>query len=60
MVKGWRMNYKQTPIYLCFFTKEWNKQTQKEGSIAGHEFGKLNDRCFALFNADDGFLPAQE
>jgi hypothetical protein len=36
------MNYKQRPIYLCSFSKEWNKHIQKEGSIAGHEFGKLN------------------
>ncbi|MFC1527118.1 hypothetical protein ACFL5D_00035 [Candidatus Neomarinimicrobiota bacterium] len=38
------MNYKQIPIYLCSFSKEWNKRTQKEGSIAGHEFGKLNGK----------------
>jgi len=38
------MNYKQMPIYLCYFTEEWNKHVQKEGSIAGHKFGKLNER----------------
>jgi len=32
------------PIYLCSFSKEWNKHIQKEGSTAGHEFGKLNGK----------------
>ena len=38
------MNYKQTPIYLCSFTKKWNKYIQKEGSFSGHEFGKWNSK----------------
>ena len=38
------MNYKQIPIYLCSFTKEWNKYIQKEGLLASHEFGKLNEK----------------
>ena len=38
------MNYKQIPIYLCSFTKEWNKHIQKEGLIDGHEFGKMDGK----------------
>ncbi|MFC1536053.1 hypothetical protein ACFL4H_01645 [Candidatus Neomarinimicrobiota bacterium] len=38
------MNFKKMSIYLCSFTKEWNKHIQKEGSIAGHKFGKWNGK----------------
>jgi len=38
------MKYKQMPIYLCSFSKEWNKHIQKEGLISGHEFSKFNER----------------
>ena len=38
------MNYKQKPIYLCSFTIEWNKHIQKEGSVAGHEFGNFDEK----------------
>ena len=38
------MNYNQMPIYLCSFTKEWNKHIQKEGLINSHEFGKWNEK----------------
>ena len=36
------------PIYLCSFSKEWNKHIQKEGLIADHEFGKLNGKAIVL------------
>ncbi len=32
------------PIYLCSFSKEWNKHIQKEGSVAGHKFGRWNGK----------------
>lgn len=32
------------PIYLCSFTKEWNKHVKKEDSFVGHGFGKLNGK----------------
>lgn len=38
------MNYKHKQIYLCTFTEEWSENIQKEGIVAGHEFGKLNGK----------------
>jgi len=36
------VNYKQMPIYLCYFTKEWSERIQKEGTASGHEYGKMD------------------
>ena len=36
------MNSKQLPIYLCSFTKELKEHIQKEGLVAGHEFGNMD------------------
>ena len=38
------MNYKQTPIYLCAFTKEWKKKVKPTRSIASHNYGKINNQ----------------
>ena len=38
------MNFQKMSIYLCSFTNEWNKHIQKEGSVAGHKFGKWNGK----------------
>lgn len=38
------MNYKQMPIYLCAFTKEWKKKVKPAGSIANHNYGKINNQ----------------
>jgi hypothetical protein len=38
------MNYKQRPIYLCAFTKEWKKKVKPAGSIASHNYGKINNQ----------------
>lgn len=38
------MNYKQMPLYLCSFTREWSEYIKKEGSLAGHKLGKWNGK----------------
>ncbi len=38
------MNYKQRPIYLCAFTKEWKKKVKPAGSIVSHNYGKINNQ----------------
>lgn len=38
------MNYKQRPLYLCAFTKEWSKKVKPGRSIADHNYGKINNR----------------
>ena len=38
------INYREMPIYLCSFTKKWNKHIQKEGLLAGHKYVKLNGK----------------
>ena len=38
------MNYKQKPIYLSSFLKKGSKYIKTEGSIAGHEFGKIEKK----------------
>ncbi len=38
------VSYKQRPIYLCNYTKEWNKIVKPEGSIANHIFGKISNQ----------------
>ena len=38
------VSYKQMPIYLCTFTKEWEKKIKPAGSTAGHNYGKLNNQ----------------
>ncbi len=36
------VSYKQRPIYLCAFTKEWNNKVKPARSSANHIFGKIN------------------
>ncbi len=36
------VSYKQRPIYLCNFTKEWGKKVKPVGIIANHIFGKIS------------------
>jgi len=31
-------------LYLCCITKDWKKNIQREGKIAGHEYGNLNGK----------------
>ncbi len=38
------VSYKQRPIYLCAFTKEWNNKVKPAGSIANHIFSKINSQ----------------
>ena len=38
------VSYKTIPIYLCNYTKEWNKKVKFTGSIAGHNCGKINNQ----------------
>lgn len=38
------MNYKQTPIYLCAFPKEWSKKVRPDGSMSGHNYGKIEKK----------------
>ncbi len=38
------MNFKQRPIYLCNFTKEWEKKVKPVGTIANHIFSEINNK----------------
>lgn len=38
------INYKQMPIYLCAFTKEWIKTVKPTRLIVGHNYGKINNK----------------